>query len=110
MSATGTVVRLPRADGRLEDYTPGPGAAFDPPAGPPRSRVCFAAAHVVRDPLADADPTGPAALDWEATLAYRRHLWRYGFAVAEAMDTAQRGAGLDWAATAELIRRSAAEA
>jgi hypothetical protein len=72
--------------------------------------VCFAAAHVVRDPLADADPTGPAALDWEATLAYRRHLWRYGFGVAEAMDTAQRGMGLDWAATAELIRRSAAEA
>ncbi|MEN3282409.1 MAG: hypothetical protein V7607_3549 [Solirubrobacteraceae bacterium] len=109
-SSTGTVLRLPRAGGRLEDYTPDPAAAFDPPPGPPRSRVCFAAAHVVRDPLADADPTGPAALDWEATLAYRRHLWRYGFAVAEAMDTAQRGAGLDWIATAELIRRSAAEA
>jgi hypothetical protein len=110
MSATGTVLRLPRPGGRLEDYTPGPAGAFDPPPGPPRSRVCFAAAHVVRDPMADADPTGPAALDWEATLAYRRHLWRYGFAVAEAMDTAQRGAGLDWPATAELIRRTAAEA
>jgi hypothetical protein len=109
-AATGAVVRLPRAGGVLEDYTPGPTARFEPPAAPPRSRVCFAAAHVVRDPLADADPTGPAALDWEATLAYRRHLWRYGFAVAEAMDTAQRGVGLDWAASAELIRRSAAEA
>jgi len=110
VSATDTVVRLPRAGGRLEDYSPGPAGAFEPPPGPPRSRVCFAAAHVVRDPLADTDPAGPAALDWDATLAYRRHLWRYGFAVAEAMDTAQRGMGLDWAATAELIRRSAAEA
>jgi hypothetical protein len=109
-AATGTLLRLPRGAGRLEDYTPGPASAFEPPAAPPRSRVCFAAAHVVRDPLADVDPAGPAALDWEATLAYRRHLWRYGFAVAEAMDTAQRGMGLDWAATAELIRRSAAEA
>jgi hypothetical protein len=111
MSApAGTVLRLPRADGRLEDYAPGPPVAFETPTGPPRSRLCFAAAHVVRDPLADADPTGAAALDFEATLAYRRHLWRYGFAVAEAMDTAQRGMGLDWPATAELVRRSAAEA
>jgi Protein of unknown function (DUF993) len=110
MSATGTALRLPRRGGRFEDYTPGPAGAFEPPPGPPRSRVCFAAAHVVRDPLAEGDPTLTAALDWDATLAYRRHLWRYGFAVAEAMDTAQRGAGLDWAATAELIRRSAAEA
>jgi Protein of unknown function (DUF993) len=110
MSATGTAVRLPRPGGRLEDYAPGPAGAFEPPPGPPHSRVCFAAAHVVRDPLAEGDPTLTAALDWDATLAYRRHLWRYGFAVAEAMDTAQRGAGLDWAATAELIRRSAAEA
>ena len=110
MSATGTAVRLPRSGGGVEDHILGPAGAFEPPPGPPRSRVCFAAAHVVRDPLADADPTLGAALDWEATLAYRRHLWRYGFAVAEAMDTAQRGAGLDWAATSELIRRSAAEA
>jgi hypothetical protein len=110
VSATGIVLRLPRPGGRLEDYAPRGVGAFDPPPGPPRSRVCFAAAHVVRDPLADADPTQTAALDWEATLAYRRHLWRYGFAIAEAMDTAQRGAGLDWAATSELIRRSAAEA
>jgi uncharacterized protein DUF993 len=111
-AATGTALhlRLPRADGRLEDYTPGPTSVFEPPPAPSRSRVCFAAAHVVRDPLADADPGGPAALDWDATLAYRRHLWRHGFAVAEAMDTAQRGMGLDWTATAELIRRSAQEA
>jgi hypothetical protein len=109
-ASTSTVVRLPRAGGRLEDFAPRAATTFEPPAQPPRSRVCFAAAHVVRDPLADVDPTGAAALDWEATMAYRRHLWRYGFSVAEAMDTAQRGMGLDWAATSELIRRSAAEA
>jgi hypothetical protein len=64
----------------------------------------------VADPLAPGDPDGPAQLDWDATLAFRRHLWRHGFHVAEAMDTAQRGMGLDWPATRELIRRSVAEA
>jgi hypothetical protein len=72
--------------------------------------VCYAAAHVVADPLAGGDPTGPAQLDWEATLAFRRHLWAHGLRIAEAMDTAQRGMGLDWAATRELISRSVAEA
>ena len=76
----------------------------------PRTRVCYAAAHVVADPLAGGDPTGPAQLDWETTLHFRRHLWAHGLRVAEAMDTAQRGMGLDWAATQELIRRSVAEA
>jgi hypothetical protein len=103
-------VLLPRAGGRLEPYALGPPASFPHPVAPARSRVAFAAAHVVRDPLADGDPAGPAQLDWEATLAYRRHLWSYGLRVAEAMDTAQRGMGLDWAATRELIRRSVAEA
>jgi hypothetical protein len=65
---------------------------------------------VVCDPLADNAPTAPACLDWEATLAYRHHLWSLGFAVAEAMDTAQRGMGLDWFAARELIRRSLLEA
>ncbi|WP_078893726.1 dihydrodipicolinate synthase family protein [Streptomyces sp. CT34] len=77
---------------------------------PPRSRTVFAAAHVVADPHADTTPDGPAALDWDATLAFRRHLWAHGLGVAEAMDTAQRGMGLDWSGAAELIRRSAAEA
>jgi len=103
-------LRLPRADGRIEEFTPAAAAPFAPRPGPPRSRVCFAAAHVVADPLAAGDPDGPARLDWEATLAYRRHLWAHGFSVAEAMDTAQRGMGLDWPATQELIRRSVAEA
>lgn len=73
-------------------------------------RVAFAAAHVVADPTSDATPGQPAVLDWDATLAYRRHLWSHGLGVAEAMDTAQRGMGLDWATAADLIRRSAAEA
>ncbi|MFI9046604.1 dihydrodipicolinate synthase family protein [Streptomyces sp. NPDC053427] len=74
------------------------------------SRTVFAAAHVVPDPHADTTPGGPAVLDWDATLAFRRHLWSHGLGVAEAMDTAQRGMGLDWPAAAGLIRRSAAEA
>ncbi|WP_049567011.1 dihydrodipicolinate synthase family protein [Nonomuraea sp. SBT364] len=77
---------------------------------PATSRVVYAAAHVVADPLGDNTPGAPAAVDWDATLRFRRHLWSYGLRVADAMDTAQRNMGLDWAATRELIRRSAAEA
>ena len=102
-------LRLPRTGGALEPYAPGEPTAFDAVAEPPSSRVALAAAHVVADPLAYA-PGGPAVLDWEATLAFRRHLWAHGLGVAEAMDTAQRGMGLDWPAARELIRRSAAEA
>jgi hypothetical protein len=105
-----TTLKLPRPDGTLAPYTPGPPSIFQPPSAPLRSRVAYAAAHVVCDPLANINPTLEVALDWEATLAYRRHLWSFGFAVAEAMDTAQRGMGLDWATTKELIRRSLAEA
>ncbi|MEH0934781.1 dihydrodipicolinate synthase family protein [Micromonospora psammae] len=86
------------------------GAGFDRPAGPAASRVAYAAAHVVADPTAENVPGAPSAVDWDRTLAFRHHLWSYGLGVAEAMDTAQRGAGLDHAATRELIRRSAAEA
>src|SRR6266849_5664605 len=67
-------------------------------------------AHVVVDPLAARDPWLDAAIDWEATLAFRRSLWDLGLSVAEAMDTAQRGMGLDWPASHELIRRSLEEA
>jgi len=81
------------------------------PTGTPlASRTVFSAAHVVADPYADTTPDSPAAVDWDATLAFRRHLWSHGLGVAEAMDTAQRGMGLDWAGAEELIRRSAAEA
>jgi Protein of unknown function (DUF993) len=103
-------LELPRPDGTLETYAPGEPAAFERPGGRLRSRVFYAAAHVVCDSLAPGDPTGPARLDWEATLAYRRHLWSWGLGVAEAMDTAQRGMGLGWDAARELIRRSIAEA
>ncbi|NDU77185.1 DUF993 family protein [Actinomadura sp. DSM 109109] len=74
---------------------------FKPPGGPAASRVAYAAAHVV---------AGGDSLDWDATLAFRRHLWSHGLGVAEAMDTAQRGMGLDWATTRELIVRSGEEA
>lgn len=110
--ARGTVLRLPGPDGEVREYRPRGGTAGPPAPGGPAlaSRTVFAAAHVVADPLADVTPDDPAAVDWDATLAFRRHLWSHGLAVAEAMDTAQRGMGLDWAAAAELIRRSAAEA
>ncbi|MEU9198672.1 dihydrodipicolinate synthase family protein [Streptomyces sp. NPDC048332] len=84
--------------------------ALAPGGSPLASRTVFSAAHVVADPYADISPDSPAAVDWDATLAFRRHLWSHGLGVAEAMDTAQRGMGLDWAGAAELIRRSAAEA
>jgi len=101
---------LPRADGSPAPYVPSGEALPVEPADPPKCRVAHAAAHVVADPLADIDPTTETALDWEATLAYRRHLWSLGLSVAEAMDTAQRGMGLDWRTTKQLIRLSVAEA
>jgi hypothetical protein len=103
-------VILPHADGTRAAYVLGEPSPFPTAWAPSRSRTAYAAAHVVADPLADNSPAAPAHLDWDATLAYRRYLWSLGFAVAEAMDTAQRGMGLDWPATQELIRRSVAEA
>ena len=105
-----TELRLPRADGTLELHVMGEPSPWPAQAAPPRTRVAFAAAHVVADPLADVDPWLETAIDWEATLSFRRHLWQLGFSVAEAMDTAQRGMGLDWPTSQELIRRSLAEA
>src|SRR5262252_8939252 len=72
----------------------------------PFTRVALAAAHVVADPFSTKEPWLDQAIDWDATLAYRRHLWSWGFGVAEAMDTAQRGMGLDWTNSLELIGRS----
>ncbi len=80
------------------------------PTTPLRSRVAYAAAHVIPRVWGDNTPGAPADIDWEATLAFRHHLWSWGLGVAEAMDTAQRNMGLDWAATRELIRRTAKEA
>ena len=103
-------VRLPDFKGGLRAYEPRPEPLAVTPGSPFTSRTVFSAAHVVADPYADVSPDSPAAVDWDATLAFRRHLWSHGLGVAEAMDTAQRGMGLDWAGAAELIRRSAAEA
>jgi hypothetical protein len=72
----------------------------------PFRRIAFAAAHVVADPLSAVDPSGPPAIDWKATLAYRKYLLDLGFGIAEAMDTSQRSMGLDWPNALELIRRS----
>jgi hypothetical protein len=112
-------IPLPTEDGTLEPYELlGPSAHFHrdlavdqrSASTPGGSRVAYAAAHVVADPLGDNTPGSPAAVDWDATLRFRRHLWSYGLRVADAMDTAQRNMGLDWPATRELIQRSAAEA
>jgi hypothetical protein len=101
---------LPFPDRSLRPYALRASAGSAPPRAPLRSRVFFAAAHVVADPLADTTPVSPPALDWDTTLAYRRYLWSLGLGVAEAMDTAQRGMGLDWTTARELIERSVAEA
>lgn len=102
---------LPAMDGTLYRYVPRAEPARPGGDGAPLvSRTVFAAAHVVADPLKDTTPDGPSAVDWDATLAFRRHLWSHGLGVAEAMDTAQRGMGLGWPQAAELIRRAGAEA
>ncbi|WP_424134619.1 dihydrodipicolinate synthase family protein [Roseomonas chloroacetimidivorans] len=98
-------ITLPKAGGALESYSTGAPGNFAV-AKPPYPRIAFAAAHVVADPLAEQDPWLDVKLDWDRTIAFRRHLWSLGLGVAEAMDTAQRGMGLDWAGAQELIRRS----
>ncbi|MGC4892924.1 dihydrodipicolinate synthase family protein [Micromonospora sp. DT31] len=103
-------ITLPTPGGGVAPLTLREPTAWHRPSGPPASRITYAAAHVVADPYADNSPGAPARLDWDATLAVRHDLWSWGLGVAEAMDTAQRGMGLDWAATRELVRRSAAEA
>ncbi|APE21750.1 MULTISPECIES: dihydrodipicolinate synthase family protein [Streptomyces] len=104
------MIRLPELGGGVREYAPRTEPLTLNGGGPLASRTVYSAAHVVADPYADTTPDSPAAVDWDATLAFRRHLWSHGLGVAEAMDTAQRGMGLDWAGAAELIRRSAAEA
>src|SRR5689334_840933 len=101
-------IKLPTRDGRMEQYAVREPQQF---AKPKRAftRKALAAAHVVADPRSTREPWLEAAIDWDATLAYRRHLWSWGLGIAEAMDTAQRGMGLDWANSLELIRRTVAE-
>ncbi|MCX4782288.1 dihydrodipicolinate synthase family protein [Streptomyces sp. NBC_01264] len=102
-------IRLPSADGGLRLHAPVTAPLAPLTCGPARSRTFYSAAHVVADPLAASAESGPV-IDWESTLAFRHTLWAQGLGVAEAMDTAQRGMGLDWPGAAELIRRSTAEA
>lgn len=104
-----TVVTLDSA-GRTEPYELSAAPAFTRPIGPLRARTAYAAAHVVPRVAAENVPGAPADIDWDATLAFRRHVWSWGLGVADAMDTAQRNMGLDATATRELITRSAAEA
>ncbi|MBD9626156.1 dihydrodipicolinate synthase family protein [Ensifer sp. ENS06] len=105
-----TSLTLPRQDGSLEQYRL-TGTPIERPNTPPTfNRIAYAAAHVVSDPLKDLDPWGNPAIDWDATMAFRHHLWSLGFKIAEAMDTAQRGMGLAWPGAQELIRRSLSDA
>ncbi|HEY3464976.1 MAG TPA: DUF993 family protein [Amycolatopsis sp.] len=97
---------LPVPGGGLTNWSPSGPPLPAPPKTPPTARIAYAAAHVVADALADE----PGAVDWDTTLAFREHLWTCGLGVAEAMDTAQRGMGLDWATTKELVTRTGAVA
>ena len=98
-------VKLPAASRSVETFTFSNPRTSAMPNGA-WNRIAYAATHVVPDPYAEADPWLDAAIDWDATLAFREHLWDLGFGVAEAMDTAQRGMGLDWKRSLELIQRS----
>ncbi|SDA71106.1 dihydrodipicolinate synthase family protein [Mesorhizobium qingshengii] len=102
-------IALPGQEGRSARYRL-VGQPARPVIGARFSRIAYAAAHVVADPLAMTDPWSRPVVDWERTMAFRHHLWRLGFRIAEAMDTSQRGMGFDWASAQELIRRSIAEA
>lgn len=103
-------MKLVRRDGSTYNYAPTHEPLVSPARARFKTRVAFAAAHVVVDPFRTAEPLTCPVVDWEATIAYREYLWSLGFGVAEAMDTAQRGMGLDWPLALELIRRSTAAA
>src|SRR3954449_11503540 len=99
-------LKLPKADRGIETYHLAASRTFPARLQGTLNRVAFSAAHVVSDPLADVDPWLSAAIDWDRTIAFREHVWDLGLGVAEAMDTAQRGMGLDWRTSLELIQRS----
>ena len=103
-------LKLPKADRRIESYRLAASRTFPAKLERTLNRVAFSAAHVVADPLADVDPWLSAAIDWDRTIAFREHVWDLGLGVAEAMDTAQRGMGLDWPTSLELIQRSVSAA
>jgi hypothetical protein len=101
---------LPTAERSLAPFALSPPSPFPARQSQAFPRVVYAAAHVVADPFGELDPWRRSAVDWDRTLAFRHHLWDLGFKIAEAMDTAQRGMGLDWAGAQELIARALAEA
>ena len=103
-------ISLPASDSTSKSYALVGAPIARPTAVPVFNRVAYAAAHVVSDPTREVTPHGRPAVDWDATLAFRHHLWSLGFKIAEAMDTSQRGMGLDWQGAAELIERSLREA
>jgi hypothetical protein len=104
------VIDLPVPGGTLERFTLSEPRAFPRTAAQPFNRVAYSAAHVVADPRADINPWLDCQLDWDTTIGFREHLWDLGMGVAEAMDTAQRGMGLDWPTSLELIQRSVSAA
>src|SRR6185312_12668145 len=104
---TPLTLNLPTAGGGLSAYTIKETPIVAEAARGKMNRVAYAAAHIVADPFADIDPWEGAAVNWDRTVAFREHLWSLGLGVAEAMDTAQRGMGLDWAGAQQLIRRMA---
>src|SRR5437660_11121895 len=104
-------ISIPTKDRRLEPYVTGEPIVLPKKGATPKlNRIAYAATHVVGDPLGDVDPWLDAAIDWDRTIAFREYLWDLGLGVAEAMDTAQRGMGLDWPGAKELIRRALAAA
>src|ERR1700753_2974284 len=107
MPASSLSLKLPNANGQIETYRLAASRSFPAKLEGTLNRVAFSAAHVVSNPVADVDPWLTAAVDWDRTIAFREHVWDLGLGVAEAMDTAQRGMGLDWATSLELIQRSA---
>jgi hypothetical protein len=106
MPVSSLSLNLPSANRRLETYRLTASRSFPAKLEGTLNRVAFSAAHVVSDPLVDIDPWLTAAVDWDKTIAFREHVWDLGLGVAEAMDTAQRGMGLDWPTSLELIQRS----
>jgi hypothetical protein len=104
------VLSLPDEHGRAAAYALR-GNPIKPPAGPHRfNRVAFSAAHVVADPFSSLEPSLETTIDWSKTISFRRSLLDLGLGIAEAMDTAQRGGGLDWPSALELISQSLAAA
>src|ERR1700744_3549462 len=110
MPVSSLSLKLPTSGGAIETYRLAASRTFPAKLSGTLNRVAFSAAHVVADPLADVDPWLTAAVDWDRTIAFREHVWDLGLGVAEAMDTAQRGMGLDWPTSLELITRSVAAA